>query len=362
MYYFNQLYQLVSVHIKAIIREPGLIFWGVFFPILMAWGLGMAFSQKGELKHHIAVIELQKNTQIHSLLNEATSGNDDMGRYFDRKLNRPDIGAVQFRLRFVNQAQATQMLKRGQTSMLIISRASKLIYRFDEANAEAQLTYLQFSAALRPPAGGAQLKALTRIGSRYVDFLVPGLIALGIMMSVMWGVSYGMIDNRNKKLLRRMVATPMNKTIFMSSLFISRLIMSMVETVILIAFTSYFFEIRIEGSIIGALLVFVAGLFCFFGIAILTSSRTENTQIGNGLVNAVVMPMMICSGIFFSYHNFPDAISGIIAWLPLTMLADSIRAIFIEGQTLMGSLAPAGIMITLGLVCGALGLRIYKWH
>lgn len=159
-----------------------------------------------------------------------------------------------------------------------------------------------------------------------------------------------------------MVATPMNKSAFMAAQFVARLALSLLEALVLIIFCYFYFNVTISGSILAFLIVFIAGNVAFTGIAILTSSRTADTRVGNGLVNLVVMPMMILSGVFFSYHNFPEWTVNIIEKLPLTLMADSTRSIFIEGATLHDVAIPVIILSAIGFTFSAVGIKIYKWY
>jgi ABC-2 type transport system permease protein len=188
------------------------------------------------------------------------------------------------------------------------------------------------------------------------------LIAMGIMMSSLWGISYGIIEKRTKKLLRRMVATPMKKSHFLIAKITVRLVMNFFESALLFLFAWLVFDIKIQGSIPALFLIFIAGNIAFAGISIFTSSRTANTEIGNGLINAVVLPMMVLSGIFFSYHNFPDWTIPFIQKLPLTMLADGVRSIFIEGAGLARTGMQISVLSGIGILFFAIGLKIFKWH
>ena len=185
---------------------------------------------------------------------------------------------------------------------------------------------------------------------------------MGIMMSCMWGISYNMIDRRAKKLLRRLVATPMKKSYFLIAQMVVRITMNLIESSLLFLFAFLVFNFRLQGNPIALIIIFISGNIAFEGIAILISSRTSNTEIGNGLINAVVMPMMVLSGIFFSYHNFPDWSIPIIQTLPLTMLADGIRSIFIEGAGFNEIIIPSLVLATIGIIFFSAGLRIFKWY
>ena len=248
-------------------------------------------------------------------------------------------------------------------TLFIEVRDDSLIYHFDPLNSDAQLTHLILERSI---AGvntkNTSVDALQATGTRYIDFLIPGMIALGIMNSCIWGIGWSLIESRMKKLLRRMVATPLKKPVFFTSHMIVRFVLGTLETLLLILFSYFYFGTRITGSIPAFIVVFLAGIFAFAGIAILMASRTAKTEVANGLVNAVTLPMMILSGIFFNYHNFPDWAIPIIQALPLTLVADSIRSIFIEGAGLMEVLRPVIILCAIGLVAFTAGLRAFKWY
>lgn len=354
---FRQTTQLVSVTFKEFFRNPGIIFWSLFFPVMMAWGLGIAFTKQDELIRNVAWI---KNESLESAvaqhLNESkriVAGNEKSG-------------IVNYQVIESSWEDALAMLKKGKVALIIDESESEPTYRFDPVNPEAQLSYLHLSRIMsgedRLTEASFNIEPFTRKGTRYVDFLVPGLISMNIMMSCMWGISYTMIDKRSKKLLRRMIATPMKKSAFMAAQFIARLGLSAVDVVIILFFTYLYFDISIQGSLSAFVLLFFAGNMAFTGIAVLVSSRTSNAQVGNGLINVVVMPMMILSGIFFSYHNFPDWAIAAIQWMPLTILADGIRSIFNEGALITDVLPTFFILCLTGLGFFVLGLRIYKWY
>jgi ABC-type multidrug transport system permease subunit len=207
-----------------------------------------------------------------------------------------------------------------------------------------------------------EIQPLSVSGTRYIDFLVPGLIAMGVMMSCMWGVSYAIIERRSKKLLRRMVATPMKRSNFLTALIAVRILMNFVEAGLLFLFAWLAFNITIQGNVAALFALFIAGNFAFAGIAIFISSHTAKTEIGNGLINAISMPMMVLSGVFFSYHNFPEWSIPVIQKFPLTMMADGIRSVMIEGAGFAEVALPIIILSATGLVFFTAGMKIFRWH
>jgi ABC-2 type transport system permease protein len=368
---FNQLWFLTRAMFMELIREPAVLFWGILFPILMSLGLGIAFTQKADTERKVGFIsDSVQQEQMSTYLGaygKITESNKDTA--FPYSLTIPDnqLGNSIFHFKKLEMARATLMLKRGEINLILIDKNGKPEYHFDPLNPDAQLSYLKLSRVYghtgqNPAINEAVVKPLTLTGTRYIDFLVPGLIALGIMMACMWGLSYSIIDKRSKKLLRRMLATPMRRSHFLISLMSVRAIMNLIEALLLYIFVYFAFDIRISGSLTAAALLFVAGNTAFAGISVLLSSRTSNTEIGNGMINAVVLPMMVMSGIFFSYHNFPDWSIPFIQNLPLTMLADGFRSVFTEGAGIQEVLMPVTILSTIGVVLFGVGLKIFKWH
>jgi ABC-type multidrug transport system permease subunit len=371
----NQLWQLTLALFHEITREPGVLFWGIIFPILMSLGLGLAFTKKADVVRKVAVSrsfeifdngisELSRFLETKCIKQLPDSKEDFRWKY---ELKDDKLGNTVFLFYELDWNEAMVMLKRGTVNLILQSSNGKTEYHFDPVNADAELTYLKLRNIIGPGEvqhveNNSEIKPLTLTGTRYIDFLVPGLITMGVMMSTMWGISYGIIEKRSKKLLRRLVATPMKKSHFLIALIAVRVTMNFVEALVLILFALIAFNITIQGSISALMLLFIAGNIAFAGIAVFVSSHTSNTEVGNGLINAVVMPMMILSGIFFSYQNFPDWGVKIIRTLPLTMMTDGVRSIFNEGAGYNDVAIPILVLLVIGVLFFTAGLKIFKWH
>jgi len=373
----NQLWQLTASLFREIIREPGVLFWGILFPILMSLGLGIAFTKKADVIRKIAVIKPEKSISVSdsgsalfSFLDKNCEKNNSTGNDGWRwKLIHKDekLGNSIFLFNELEWQKAMMMLKRGTVNVVLADKDGHIEYHFDPMNADAQLTYLKLSTLIGSPSdlqssSEDYIRPLTVTGTRYIDFLVPGLITMGVMMSCMWGISYGLIEKRSKKLLRRLVATPMRKSHFLIALITVRIAMNFIESLVLFVFALFAFDMVIQGDISALILMFLAGNIAFAGIAVFVSSHTSNTEVGNGLINFVVFPLMVLSGIFFSYHNFPDWSIPVIKNLPLTMLTDGIRSIFNEGAGYAEVALPIVILTATGVLFFTAGLRIFKWH
>jgi ABC-type multidrug transport system permease subunit len=374
---FKQLWQLISALFHEIIREPGVLFWGILFPILMSLGLGLAFTKKTDVIRKVAVININESSSagsensivvgfLQNSCEKNVPGESDKWKW-KYTIKDEKLGNSVFLFYTMKWDEAIKFLKRGTINVLLLGIKDSVEYHFDPMNPDAQLTYLKLSTiigrgAVLPVHTSSEIKPLTVTGTRYIDFLVPGLIAMGVMMSSMWGISYGIIEKRSKKLLRRLVATPMKKSHFLIALITVRITMNFIESLVLFLFALFAFKLSIQGNISALILMFLAGNIAFAGIAVFVSSHTSNTEVGNGLINFVVFPMMVLSGIFFSYQNFPDWSLPVIKNLPLTMLTDGIRSIFNEGAGYHEVTIPILILLAIGTLFFSVGLKIFKWH
>jgi ABC-2 type transport system permease protein len=377
MFRFRQLWRLTVALFREIIREPGVLFWGILFPILMSLGLGLAFTKKADVIRKVAVINnteesgaITGNNMVNNFLEKSCEKNtseDKDAWLWKYSMKDEKLGNSIFLFYRMKWDKAMKLLKRGTINVILAGSKDSVEYNFDPMNSDAELTYLKLSPVIGKGEmievnGNSEIKPLTITGTRYIDFLVPGLITMGVMMSCMWGISYGIIEKRSKKLLRRLVATPMKKSHFLIGLITVRLIMNLIESSVLLIFALITFKVKIQGDISSLILIYIAGNIAFAGIAVFVSSNTSNTEVGNGLINFVVFPMMVLSGIFFSYQNFPDWSIGVIKYLPLTMLTDGVRSIFNEGAGYHEVAMPILVLLCIGVIFFSAGLKIFKWH
>ena len=371
----NELLTLIGAHFKDLIREPAILFWGIVFPILMSLGLGVAFTKKTDVTRKVAVVNAVQGKNalsdssfiIGRFLNlHSQPGSNNMGL---RTLVIPDkqLGNTTLIFQQNSWEDAIVLLKRGTLTVIMEEKEGHIAYHFDPLNPDAQLTFLKLSGLfgkneIQSIETNQKIEPLTLTGTRYIDFFIPGLIAMGAMTACMWGISYTIIEKRSKKLLRRMVATPMKRSNFLISLITVRIIMNFLESGLLLLFAWWAFNITIQGNIPALLVLFLSGNIAFAGLSIILSCRTDKTEVGNGFINAITFPMMVLSGIFFSYYNFPEWSIPYIQKLPLTLLADGIRSIFIEGAGFAATAWPSFILTSFGVIFFAIGLKVFKWY
>ena len=143
-----------------------------------------------------------------------------------------------------------------------------------------------------------------------------------------------------------------------------RALFVLIEVPILFGFGALAFGVHITGSVALILVLSTAGAFAFAGLGLLIASRAENTQTVGGLMNLVMMPMFVGSGVFFSTSNFPDSVQPVLRALPLTLLNDALRAVTNEGAGLTRPLVTWAIVVLFawGLVSFGAALKIFRWR
>ena len=337
----SALAEMTVFRLKEFIREPDAVFWVFVFPLLLTLALGFAFREKPPEKIPVGIAE---------------------GAAAQRHLAAMQKSpALQPRVYPVEEGR--EELRRGKISLLV-EGGDVPVYRYDGTRPESRTARVEVDDALQGGAGRrdaftAKEVKVAEQGSRYVDFLVPGLIAMNLMGTGMWSIGFAVVNARLKKLLKRFLATPMRKWQFLVSQFIARLLFLVVEVTVVTLFAWLVFDVEIRGSFLLFAILCLLGGAAFAGIGILISSRAATLEAVSGLMNVVMMPMWICSGVFFSYERFPDVVKPLIRALPLTALADGLRLVMNDGT---GNVMPQVINLVLWtVVSGLVGLKIFRW-
>jgi ABC-type multidrug transport system permease subunit len=339
---------LLMARMLELKREPEVVFWVFIFPLLLALGLGIAFRNKPGNAASVAIVQGAGSGEAQSLL--ARSAQHD-----------------QFKVQVLSAEEARKGFRLGKFDLVIEpGNNGAVTYLYDPARPESVLAKTEVNEALQGAAGRKDTVPTTAVtssepGSRYIDFLIPGLLGMNLMNSGMWGIGFALVDMRQRKLLKRFVGTPMRRGDFLLALASSRLILMIIEVGLLLLFGALFFHMRVLGSIGSIALIAALGSLTFGGVGLLTASRAQKIESVSGLINLVMMPMWIFSGVFFSYERFPAMIHPIIKALPLTALNDALRASILEGTPLMHQWPRLLVMVIWGGVSFALALKWFRW-
>jgi ABC-type multidrug transport system permease subunit len=337
----SSLYQLTMVRFRLLLREPEAIFWIFIFPILLAVGLGIAF----------------RNRPADVLQVGATTPQLAQALAADKGLTATTM----------DEAAGSRALATGNILLLAIQRPDGVTYKFDDTNPDARTARLLADRAIQTAAGQrdavrAANELVHETGARYIDFVVPGLLGMNLMGSAMWGLGFSIVEARQKKLLKRLVASPMPRWEYLASFLLSRLLMLVIEVVLFLGFAWLAFGVPFRGSLWQLGLLCVMTSLAFSALGLLVASRARTMEAVSGLMNLVMLPMWILSGVFFSATRFPAAIQPLVRALPLTAAIDAMRGNMLQGMNLGQLIVPVGILLAWFLVPFAVSLRIFRWR
>ena len=338
---FSSLYQLTMVRFRLFLREPEAIFWIFIFPILLAAGLGIAFRNRPA-----DVLQVGATT---SQLTQALAA--------DKGLKATTI----------DETAGTHALATGDILLLAIQKPDGVEYKYDDTNPDARAARLVADRAVQAAAGqreaihsGNQLVHET--GARYIDFVVPGLLGMNLMGSAIWGLGFSIVEARQKKLLKRLVASPMPRWQYLASFLLSRLAMLVIEIAAFLGFARLVFGVPFRGSLVQLAFLCVLTSLSFSALGLLIASRAKTMEAASGLMNLVMLPMWILSGVFFSATRFPAVIQPVVRALPLTAAIDALRGNMLQGMNLGQLVIPVGILFAWLVVPFAVSLRIFRWR
>lgn len=340
--------QLVLARLREFWREPEAVFWVYGFPILMTLTLGIAFRNKPAEQFRVDVVQGPHAVNLEQILDS-----NERFLLFIRDLE-----------------EARRRLRTGRTDVVVASQGGNppnYDYYHVPSRPESKLARDELDHVLQRQAGRRDVarthdEAVEEPGGRYIDFLVPGLLGMGLMGGGLWGVGFVTVDMRIRKLLKRFLATPMRRIDFLASLMLSRLVFMVPEVLTLLIFAWLVFGVTIAGSLGAVILLILLGSFTFAGIGLLVASRAQTIEAVSGLMNLVMLPMWVFSGVFFSSERFPDALQPIIQVLPLTPLIKALRAVILEGATLTSQWSEVTILAAWGILTFVLALRWFRWN
>jgi len=340
--------QLTLVRFREFIREPEAVFWTFIFPILLAAGLGIAFRQRGPDKVHIGVVASVPGSAavVQSLKKDST------------------VVVTTY-----DDSAAALALRTGKVALLVVPGSAKdsVGYVYDRGRSDAVSARVLVDRAVQTGAGRIDPvrvsdSYVTEAGSRYIDFLIPGLLGMNLMGSSIWGLGFAIVTARSKKLLKRLMATPMSRVQYLLSFLCSRLVFLILEVATLLGFGHWAFGVPLRGSLVTLFLIALLGAVSFGGLGLLTASRARTTEAVSGIMNFIMLPMWIFSGVFFSSSNFPSAVQPFIKLLPLTALNDALRANMLEGASFAAVSPQILVILVWGVITFFAALKLFRWR
>jgi ABC-2 type transport system permease protein len=348
----HPLVELTRARILEFVREPEALFWVFVFPVLLAFALGIAFRNRPVDVAHVAV----------------AAGTPAAQKLAEELRQAPGVSAS-----LLSPVEAEEALRKGRVDVIVSAAGvdpdgrPAVAYRFDATRPESLAARhfadegLQRAAGRRDPLA-AREQPVTEPGSRYVDFLIPGLIGLNLMGSGLWGIGYSVVVARTRKLLKRFAATPMRRSHYLLSFALSRLLFLALEVAAVVVFGWLAFGVRVRGSLLDLAIVALLGAGTFAGIGLLVAARPRTIEAVSGWMNFVMLPMWLLSGTFFSYERFPAVLQPAIRALPLTALNDALRAVVNDGASLASQWPEVMVMALWSAGGFALALKLFRWQ
>jgi ABC-2 type transport system permease protein len=351
----HPLWEITRARWLEFLRQPEALFWVFAFPVIMAVVLGLAFRSKPPGEIPVAVL-----------------GDGEAAERVARALDGSPVLAASR----LAERDAMRALRTAKVELVVTPRDGApagpggippVDFRFDPQRAEARTARLAADAALQAAAGRTDPLAIRdepvrEPGQRYIDFLLPGLIGLNLMSSALWGLSFAMVMMRTGKLLRRFAATPMKRSHFLGGLMLSRLAFLVVQVAFLLAFGWLAFGVTVRGSLLSLAVIGLLATASFTGIALLASSRAKTIEGVSGISNAIMVPMWLLAGTFFSYERYPAMLHPVIRLLPLTALNDSFRAVMNDGAPLAATWPQLLVLAFWTVIPFGVALKIFRWH
>jgi ABC-2 type transport system permease protein len=338
----HPLVQLTLVRFREFAREPEAIFWVFVFPILLAAGLGIAFRNRPPDVLPVAAVTPQLAAAL-----------------------RPE---KQLEVREMSAAAAAEALRTGKVTLVAEpAPGGAVVYHFDDTNPEGRTARLLANGAVQRAAGRtdprpASDRPVREPGSRYIDFLVPGLLGMNLMGSAIWGMGFAIVDARRKKLMKRLIATPMPRHYYLLSFLLSRLLLLVIEVGALLGFAWLVFGVPARGSLRDLVAICVLSSLAFSALGLLIAARPRTIEAASGIMNVVMMPMWIASGVFFSSARFPAVLQPFIKALPLTASIDALRANMLQGAGLAQVASQMAILTAWLAICFVLALKLFRWR
>ncbi len=355
---------LTKASMKMYYRNKGAIFFSLLMPIALCSIFG--FLSKG----------LGSTIKI-SLTNHGTS---EVAQQFVEKLKKVKA----FTITEMTEAEAALELGKGNIDLEVIvpdnfgalengkPLPASIQTRFNQAKPQsgqiANLAIIQMVSDIdrkltnAPSSIDVKSEGVTTNNLGYFDFILPGILAMTIMQFGIFGVAFSFVAIKASGALRRIQATPVHPIYFVFAQATVRLLVTLVNASILIAFGAYFFNFHMMGSYFSFILVVIMSILIFLGIGFAIAGwAKDETQVAP-VANLIQLPMLLLSGIFFSRDGFPTWLKSITNYFPLTYVSHSLRTIANEGASLMElSTDIIGMGAWLVLVY-ALAVKVFKWE
>ncbi len=359
-------FDFMRADFQIMVRNRQALFWTFFFPVLLMGLMGVVFGQENAFQMNMQIVDLdgtpaaqQVITAFKHVPGVKTSVTNDRPAALEA-LQKGDYAAV-----LVLPADMAQSFAAGSLAMPFYYDNSNMIESSTVQSLVQQvLTQLSYRATNTQPAFTLQSHGIAALGFDYIDFLVPGIVAMSLMTSGIYAVSGTFVSYREKGILRRLKATPMPLTSFISARVLMHLITALIQAALVIAVGVFLFNVHVASgpTLFKVGVLALIGSSAFVTIGFFVAAVAKNVEIAAALGNIIGTPMMFLSGIFFPMDNAPAWIQPIVNALPLTYLARALRDVFIKGASLWFVRWDILVLLITAAIFLALSVRLFKWE
>jgi ABC-2 type transport system permease protein len=368
----KQFFKFVGASLKMTYREKIALFWMFLFPLLLMLMLGTIFGHSNQANITLGVVD-RDNSQMTKTITDRLakisafklskgSESDLKQKLVDGKLNA---------ILILNQGfQASIFQHKPGEATIYVDRSSPTVSQITSTALNQVMGEIGVGMAkqVMPNVIGpgdiikVTEKSLTSTDMRYVDFIVPGILAMTLMTSGLLGLSLSMVQNREKGILRRVKVSPLPLSRFLGSEISAALVMSLIQAAVLLLVGWAVFRIHINGNWLYIWFLIILGAAAFLAMGFLIASVTKTLKTAEMASNAITFPMMFLSGVFFPLAILPGFLAVIAKCLPLYYLGDALRKVMIQGKSLSNVWLDVLVVAGMGIICFIAAIKLFRWE
>ena len=332
----KRLFAMVKARMLEVARDRLVLIWNLLFAPLLMVGMALVFSGSPQMVAKVGVL-----------------GDAPLSAETYPFLGTP---AVQF-YRESSPEEGILKVERQSIDLLLDLRSQPARYWLNDDSAKGRLLQQLLVAG----DGRAQPQPVSGEKLRYADWLVPGLLALNIMLSSLFAVGHVIVRYRKSGYLKRLKGTPLRAVEFVGAQMIACLILVVVITAAMFAVCNLMLGLRMEGNYLNLLLVATLGSMSMIAMSLLVAARVASEELSGGLLNLIAWPMLVLSGVFFSLDGAPSVVQALAALLPLTHMLDAGRAVMLDGAGLLDIAPDLLVLCAMTAVFLSLGAWLFRW-
>lgn len=361
----SKFLKIFTYDFKITLRQREALFWLFLFPVLLMVILGFVFGSSGDLKLKVGIVDLD-GSQISGVIVEAFEGIDAI--VVETGSEEEERAAIKD-----GDRNGIIIIPEGFGEQVMSGRQGELTVVINETEVStAQITASTLRGIIdkigQRMSGAPEMIAVNEEAAQdvkdfeYIDFMVPGILAITLMFGGLMGYSLEIASYREKGILRRIKVSPLSLPTFLAGGIANVLIFTILQTVLLLAVGVLAFKLRISGNYLYLAVLVVIGALSFLALGFLVASLTKNMRSAQLASNAIAMPMMFLSGVFFSVEWVPTPLKVIAQCLPLYYLGDGLREVMINSASLFDIWLDLLVLVGMGLIAFAASIRFFRWE